>query len=53
MDDSIKDAIAFISNSITENPEKSKSEIIDEAAQKYDLNPMQEEFLINKFVVNQ
>jgi hypothetical protein len=52
MDDSLKDAVKFISDAITSNPEKNRSELIELAAQRYDLNPLQEEFLVNKFVIS-
>jgi hypothetical protein len=50
MDDSIKDAVKFIGSELKFNPEANKSELIDTAAQKFDLNPMQTDFLINKFL---
>ncbi|MBN2159463.1 MAG: hypothetical protein JW807_08715 [Spirochaetes bacterium] len=53
MDKSMEDAIRYISNELKENPNAGKSKIIEEAAQKFDLDPKQTEFLVNKFVLNQ
>jgi hypothetical protein len=52
MDKSMEDAIRFISGELKANPNASKSKIIEEAAQKFDLDPKQAEFLVNKFVLN-
>ncbi|MCP4135860.1 MAG: hypothetical protein GY754_33135 [bacterium] len=52
MDKSIEDAMRFISGEIQANPDADKMKIINEASQKYDLNPMQTQFFTNKFVLN-
>ncbi|MBP7603163.1 MAG: hypothetical protein KBA15_04505 [Spirochaetes bacterium] len=53
MDSSMENAIRFISAELKENPGADKNALIDEASRKYDLNPMQTEFLVNKYVLNQ
>jgi len=53
MDSSMENAIRFISAELKENPGADKKALIDEASRKYDLNPMQTEFLVNKYVLNQ
>ncbi len=51
MDKSIEDAIRYIGAELKDNPDIDRSKLIDEASQKFDLTPMQTEFLINKFVI--
>jgi hypothetical protein len=46
----IEEAIRFISMELKENPEADKTQLIEKASQKYDLNPLQTEFLLNKYV---
>jgi hypothetical protein len=53
MDKSMEDAFRYISGEINSNPDINRSKIIEEAAQKFDLDPKQTEFLINKFILNQ
>ncbi len=53
MDSSMENAIRFIAAELKENPGADKNALIDEASRKYDLNPMQTEFLVNKYVLNQ
>lgn len=53
MDKSMEDAIRYISGEISSNPGANKAKIIEEAAQKFDLDPKQADFLVNKFVLNQ
>ncbi len=53
MDKSMEDAMRYISGELKDNPGANKGKIIDEASQKFDLDPNQTEFLINKFVLNQ
>jgi hypothetical protein len=53
MDKSMEDAIRFIGSEIKANQKANRGKLIDEAAQKFDLDPKQTEFLINKFVLNQ
>lgn len=52
MDRSMEDAIRFISGELQANPKANKSKLIEEAGQKFDLDPNQTEFLLNKFVLN-
>ncbi len=48
----MEDAIRFISGELKTNPNASRSKLIEEAGQKFDLDPNQTEFLVNKFVLN-
>ncbi len=48
----IEEAIRFISMELKNNPEADKAQLIEKASQKYDLNPLQTEFLLNKYVFN-
>ena len=47
---SLEEAIRFISLELQGNPDADKSKIIEIASQKFDLNPLQTDFLLNKFV---
>ncbi len=53
MDKSMEDAFRFISQELKENPKANKSKLIEEASQKFDLDPKQTEFLINKYILNE
>ncbi len=53
MDPSMENAFRFISAELKENPGVDRSALIDEASRKYDLSPMQTEFLINKYILEQ
>ncbi len=52
MDKSMEDAFRFISGELKANPEADKAKLIEEAAQKYDLDPKQTDFLVNKFILD-
>jgi hypothetical protein len=52
MDKSMEDVIRYISGELRDNPKADRSKLIDEASQRFDLTPMQTEFLINKYVMN-
>ena len=52
MDDSIKNAVEFIGLQLKDFPDADKLKLIDEASQKFDLNPLQTDFLVNKFLSN-
>lgn len=52
MDTSMENAIRFISGELNANPAANRSELIDEACRKFDLDPNQAEFLLNKFVLS-
>ena len=52
MDKSMENAIRFISGELTADPKANKSKLIEEAAQKYDLDPKQTEFLVKTFILN-
>jgi len=51
MDESLKNAVKYMSEQMKENPDIDKNSLIDDASRKFDLNPNQTEFLINKFVL--
>jgi len=51
MDESLKNAVKYMSEQLREDPGIDKNSLIDDASKKFDLNPMQTEFLINKFVL--
>ncbi|HPS57286.1 MAG TPA: hypothetical protein PK514_04210 [Spirochaetota bacterium] len=51
MDESLKNAVKYMSEQLKENPEIDRSSLIDDVSKKYDLNPMQTDFLINKYVL--
>jgi hypothetical protein len=51
MDKSIEDAFRFIGTELKENPDADRMRIIELASQKFDLTPVQTEFLINKFIL--
>lgn len=46
----MQDAVKFISDVLKENPNADLSKLIEEASQKFDLNPLQAEFLLNKYL---
>lgn len=47
----MEDAFRFISLELKDNPDADRSKLIEVAAQKFDLTPLQTEFLVNKFVL--
>ena len=44
-------AIHFISLELKQNPATDRSKLIEEASQKFDLTPLQSDFLLNKYVL--
>ena len=48
----IEDAVKFIGLELKDNPDANVSNLIEEASQRFDLNPMQQEFLTNKYILN-
>jgi len=46
----LRKAVKWISEERTTNPEKKIKKIIEEACVKYDLSPMDADFLIRKFL---
>jgi hypothetical protein len=50
MDTSLEEAVRFISMELMSNPGIDRSKLIEKASQKFDLNPLQTEFLYNKYV---
>lgn len=53
MDDSISKAVQYVGMILKENPSADKAKLIDEAAQKFDLNPLQTDFLTNKILLGE
>ena len=51
MNDTIREAVRFIGSELKENPDADKLKLIEVAAQKFDLNPMQTDFLTQKFIL--
>ncbi len=52
MDKHMEEAFRFISGELKTNPKADKSKLIEEAAQKFDLDPKQTDFLVNKFILD-
>ena len=48
----MEEAIRFISLELKDNPDADRAKLIEKASQQFDLDPVQEEFLLNKFVLN-
>ncbi len=53
MDTSLQDAVKYISEQLQNEPDVDLSSLIDIVSKKYDLNPMQTEFLVNKYILGQ
>lgn len=47
----IEDAVRYISLELKDNPGADKTKLIEDASQKFDLSPIQTEFLLNKYVL--
>jgi len=52
MDDTMEKAVRYISEILKENPNADKIKLVEETCTKFDLNPLQAEFLSNKIVNN-
>jgi len=50
MDDSIKNAIKFISAELKSDPQADRAKLIETASQKFDLTPLQADFLLNQYL---
>jgi hypothetical protein len=48
MDDTMEKAIRYISEILKENPNADKVKLVEEASTKFNLNPLQTDFLSNK-----
>jgi hypothetical protein len=46
----LEEAVRFISMELKDDPEADKTQLIEKASQKFDLNPLQTEFLLNKYI---
>ena len=51
MDESLKNAVKYMSDQLKDDPGIDRNTLIDDESKKFDLNPMQTEFLINKYVL--
>ncbi len=51
MDDSLQNAVRYISDSLKDDPGANMLSLIEEVSGKFDLNPMQQEFLTQKFLL--
>lgn len=47
----MEEAIRFISYELKDNPDADKLKLIERASQRFDLSPVQTEFLVNKFIL--
>ncbi len=52
MNKQMEDVLRYISAEMQADPDINKAKLIQEACRKFDLDPMQEEFLINKYLMN-
>ncbi len=52
MDKSMEDAVRFIGLELKDHPDTDRTKLIDEVSRKFDLSPLQTEFLINKYVLS-
>ncbi len=51
MDKKIEDAIRYISLEIKSNPDLDRAKLVEQACQKYDLDPIKSEFLMTRFIL--
>ena len=47
----MEEAVRYISVELKSNPDADRNILIEKASQQFDLNPLQSEFLLNKFVL--
>jgi hypothetical protein len=52
MDDTMEKAIRYISEILKEDPNADKIKLVEDASKKFNLNPLQAEFLSNKITGN-
>ncbi len=52
MKKSLENAIRYISQEVNARPDVNKAKIVEEACQIYNLDPIQTEFLINRFALD-
>jgi len=50
MDDTMEKAIKYISGVLKDTPDTDKLQLVEETSKKFNLNPLQTEFLTNKIV---
>ena len=51
MDKSLEDAIRHISAELKDHPDTNIMKLVEEAAQRFNLDPVKTEFLVNKYVM--
>jgi len=51
MDDTLEKAITYYSNRLSDEPNINKQELLEKTSQEFNLTPVQEEFILNKFVL--
>jgi len=52
MDDTMEKAIKYISDILQEDPNADKVKLVEQASTRFNLNPLQTDFLSNKIVNN-
>jgi hypothetical protein len=52
MDKSLENSLRYISDELKSNPQADRKKLIDETSVKFDLTPIQTEFLLNKYIFN-
>ena len=52
MDQSLENAVRFISDALCGNPTADRLKLIEDASERFDLNPLQEESLIAIYIYN-
>ncbi len=50
MDDTMEKAVRYISDILKDTPDADKFKLIEDTSKKFNLNPLQTEFLTNKIV---
>ncbi len=53
MNESIKDAVKYISQRLKSGQQEDILSLVEEASRKYDLNALQSEFLLSKYLQNE
>ena len=51
MDDAMEKAIKYISDILRDTPDADKLKLVEDTSKRFNLNPLQTEFLTNKIVM--
>lgn len=51
MDDAMEKAIKYISDILRDTPDADKLKLVEDTSKRFNLNPLQTEFLTNKIVL--